>query len=60
MNVNDPKVPPATPQSQTSGETNASTGPGTRVEPCEFESLLRRAMEILDTRARAATTSSTT
>jgi hypothetical protein len=29
-----------------------------RVEPCEFESLLQRAMEILSVRARSATASS--
>ena len=29
-----------------------------RVEPCEFERLLQRAMEILSTRARTATASS--
>jgi hypothetical protein len=28
-----------------------------RVEPCEFESLLQRAMEILSARARGATAS---
>jgi hypothetical protein len=28
-----------------------------RVEPCEFESLLQRAMEILNLRAQSATTS---
>ena len=28
-----------------------------RVEPCEFESLLQRAMEILSTRAQSATVS---
>jgi hypothetical protein len=30
---------------------------GVRVEPCEFEALLERAMEILSVRARAAATS---
>ncbi|PYU40906.1 MAG: hypothetical protein DMG56_14475 [Acidobacteria bacterium] len=29
-----------------------------RVEPCEFESLLQRAVEILSARAQSATTSS--
>jgi len=59
MSLERPNVPPATPQSEIL-DNNASVRPGARVEPCEFENLLRRAMEILDTRARAATNDSNT
>ena len=38
-------------------ETRPERAGEVRVEPCEFEKLLQRAMEILDTRARAATAS---
>lgn len=58
MNVNDPNTSSATPQSPSSVENTPSNRTGARVEPCEFESLLRRALEILDTRARASTNSS--
>jgi hypothetical protein len=58
MNVNDPNTSSATPPSQSSVENTPSNRTGARVEPCEFESLLRRALEILDTRSRAATNNS--
>ena len=54
MNLERPNIPPAAPQSQVPDADNLSIRPGVRVEPCEFENLLRRAMEILDTRSRAA------
>jgi hypothetical protein len=60
MNLERPPIPSAPPQSQISDSDNSSIQPGARVEPCEFEDLLRRAMEILDTRARAATNGSNT
>jgi hypothetical protein len=57
MTVEDPEIIPIDSDSASSGKETEST-PGTRVEQCEFESLLRRAMEILDSRSRGATRSS--
>lgn len=54
MNLERPNIPSIPQQSQVSDADNVSIRPGVRVEPCEFENLLRRAMEILDTRSRAA------
>jgi hypothetical protein len=53
MTVEDPEIIDSS--SDSSAETTKSSAPGTRVEPCEFESLLRRAMEILDSRSRGVT-----
>ncbi len=55
MNVQDPKLSSPSSNSPVSAESASSVPPGARVEPCEFESLLRRAMEIMNSRARAAT-----
>jgi hypothetical protein len=52
MTVEDPEIIPTDSSSDSSTEKTESKPPGTRVEPCEFESLLRRAMEILDSRSR--------
>jgi hypothetical protein len=52
MTVEDPEIIPIDASSDSSAETKQSNTPGTRVEQCEFESLLRRAMEILDSRSR--------
>ena len=60
MNLESPQIPATTPQSEIPDKDSASIHAGVRVEPCEFEDLLRRAMEILDTRARAATNDSKT
>lgn len=60
MNLESPQIPPTTPQSEIPDKNSPSVPAGVRVEPCEFENLLRRAMEILDTRARAATNDSIT
>ena len=59
MNANDSTVTSATPPSQTASENHAPHVPGATVEPCEFERLLHRAMEILNTRAQAASSNST-
>lgn len=63
MNANDPNVPNVpseTLQPQTLAGNASSPCPGASVEACEFERLLNRAMEILNTRARAASTNSST
>jgi hypothetical protein len=52
MNVEDPDIIPVDSDSASSGKEAQSSPARTRVEQCEFESLLRRAMEILDSRSR--------
>jgi hypothetical protein len=52
MNVEDPAIMPIDSDSASSGKEMQSKPVETRVEQCEFESLLRRAMEILDSRSR--------
>jgi hypothetical protein len=55
MNVEDPDRIPMDSNSASSDKETRSNPAGTRVEQCEFESLLRRAMEILDSRSRGVT-----
>jgi hypothetical protein len=55
MTVEDPDSTPIDSNSASSAETTQSAASGARVEQCEFESLLRRAMEILDSRSRGIT-----
>jgi hypothetical protein len=52
MTVEDPEIIPIDSNSASSGKETQCNPPGARVEQCEFESLLRRAMEILDSRSR--------
>jgi hypothetical protein len=58
MNLNDKAVNPLENNLVSSPDLPAETPSRVRVEPCEFESLLQRAMEILSTRAESATASS--
>lgn len=57
MNVEEPNPPVTQTSVSVNAESPRTDRPGARVEPCEFENLLRRAMEILDTRARMAASS---
>jgi hypothetical protein len=52
MTVEDADIIPIDSDSASSGREAKSSPSGTRVEQCEFEILLRRAMEILDSRSR--------
>jgi len=52
MNVEDPDSIPIDSNSASSDKDTQSNPQGTRVEQCEFESLLTRAMEIMDSRTR--------
>jgi len=58
MNSNDNATKPVESNPISSQGLPEKTHSGVRVEPCEFESLLQRAMEILSARARGATASS--
>jgi predicted kinase len=58
MNLNDNAMKPLQGSPVSSRDLAQENHSRTRVEPCEFESLLQRAMEILNARARAATASS--
>lgn len=58
MKVEGPKSAVTQANVSANAESAAAARPGARVEPCEFETLLRRAMEILDARAREATSPS--
>lgn len=55
MIVEDSDMIPIDSDSASSGKETQCSPTGTRVEQCEFESLLRRAMEILDSRSRGVT-----
>ena len=55
MIVEDSDMIPIDSDSASSGKETQASPAGTRVEQCEFESLLRRAMEILDSRSRGVT-----
>lgn len=57
MNPNDKATKPLESNLVPSQEDQEETPSRVRVEPCEFESLLQRAMEILSIRARSATAS---
>jgi hypothetical protein len=52
MTFEDPDRIPVNSNSASSDKETQPNPAGTRVEQCEFESLLRRAMEILDSRTR--------
>jgi hypothetical protein len=58
MNLNDNAMNPLQGNAVSSRDLMEENHSRARVEPCEFESLLQRAMEILNARARAAMTSS--
>ncbi len=58
MNLNDNAAQPLDSNLVSSRDLPEETHSGLRVEPCEFESLLQRAMEILSARARGAMASS--
>jgi hypothetical protein len=57
MNLNDKAMKPLESNLDSSQELPEETLSRVRVEPCEFESLLQRAMEILSLRAQSATAS---
>jgi hypothetical protein len=57
MNLNDNAMKPLGSNLVSSRELPEEIHSRVRVEPCEFESLLQRAMEILSARARSATAS---
>jgi hypothetical protein len=57
MNLNDNVIRPLEHNLVTSRDLPEGIHSRVRVEPCEFESLLQRAMEILSARARSATAS---
>jgi hypothetical protein len=57
MNLKDKAMKPPESNLVSSQEFPEETPSGVRVEPCEFESLLQRAMEILSIRAQSATVS---
>jgi hypothetical protein len=58
MNLNDNAMNPLQGNPVSSRDLTEENHSRERFEPCEFESLLQRAMEILNARARAAMTSS--
>jgi hypothetical protein len=58
MNTNENAVHTETFGGFRSNEPEREKARGVWVEPCEFETLLERAMEILSARARTATSSS--
>ncbi len=57
MNLNDKAVKPLESNLVSSPDLPEETPSRVRVEPCEFESLLQRAMEILSIRAQSPTAS---
>jgi hypothetical protein len=57
MNLNDNAMKPLESNPISSRDLPEEIRSRVRVEPCEFESLLQRAMEILSARARGATAS---
>jgi hypothetical protein len=58
MSLNDNAMKPLQGNPVSSPDLTEENPSRARVEPSEFESLLQRAMEILNARARAATASS--
>jgi hypothetical protein len=58
MNLSETVVKPLKHNLVSSRELPDEIDSRVRVEPCEFESLLQRAMEILSVRAQSATASS--
>jgi hypothetical protein len=58
MNLNDNAMKTLESDLDSSRDLPDKTQSGVRVEPCEFESLLQRAMEIVSARERGATASS--
>jgi len=58
MNPNDKPVKPLESSPISSHDLAEEIQSRVRVEPCEFEKLLQRAMEIVGARARGATASS--
>jgi hypothetical protein len=59
MNPNEIQFESQTPSLVPTKECREEHSPDTRMEPCEFENLLRRAMEIVSARAQSAPPSST-
>jgi hypothetical protein len=57
MNINDKVIKPLESNLVSSRELSEEAPVRVYVEPCEFESLLQRAMEILSIRAQSATAS---
>ncbi len=57
MDQNDNETKPLESTPDSAQDLPERTDSRVRVEPCEFESLLQRAMEILSARARSATAS---
>jgi hypothetical protein len=58
MNLNDNAIKPLESNPVSSPDLPEEIHSRMRVEPCEFECLLQRAMEILSARARSAAASS--
>jgi hypothetical protein len=57
MNLNDKAIKPPESNLVSSPDLPEENSSRVRVEPCEFESLLQRAMEILSIRAQSPTIS---
>ncbi len=57
MNLNDKLIKPLENKPISAKDLPERTNSCVRVEPCEFENLLQRAMEILSIRAQSATQS---
>jgi len=57
MSLNDDAMKPLQGNSVSSGDLTEENRSRAQVEPCEFERLLQRAMEILSIRAQTATAS---
>jgi hypothetical protein len=57
MNLNDKAIKPLESNRASSQESPEETPSRVRVEPCEFENLLQRAVEILRLRGQSATAS---
>jgi hypothetical protein len=57
MNLNDKAIKPLESNRASSQEPPEETPSRVRVEPCEFENLLQRAVEILRLRGQSATAS---
>ncbi len=57
MNVNDNTMKPVEDKRTSAQELPERSNSRARVEPCEFERLLQRAMEILSIREQSATLS---
>jgi hypothetical protein len=57
MNANENAGPTQVQRALRASDPELEKSRGVRIEPCEFETLLERAMEILSASARAATPS---